>query len=148
MILGADSPAIIAGLIRKSELHLAVVDKDAAKVARMRKHFMAAGQYGDRVSVHHIVGERLPFTDGFANLVIASGSNWPDAETKRMAAPYHGVAWLSDTQLWKRGPVEGGGRWTHMYADLANSAFGVVISNGTVFRTTKVTNDLYAWCVR
>lgn len=56
---GIGSGRLITELARQSNLHLIAIDGDAAKVDAFRKEMIAAGLYGERVSVH--AGDPLTF---------------------------------------------------------------------------------------
>jgi outer membrane protein assembly factor BamB len=127
VVLGGESPKLVEALIRSSELQVTVICRDASTTAALRKRWIAAGVYGKRVSslrVDDPQSAKPTFTEGFANLVVVDDKRWKPEQVKRLVAPYHGVAQLADGAIWRRGAVKGGGRWTHMYADLANSANG------------------------
>lgn len=49
---GVESGELLAALASMSELHIVAVDPDPNRVAAARERLMAAGLYGDRVSVH------------------------------------------------------------------------------------------------
>ena len=135
VVLGGESPERIEALMRLSELHVTVVVGDAKTETALRTRWLAAGVYGKRVGVLRVddPNNAPGFTEGFANLVVVDDPRWTTEQGKRLVAPYHGIARLADGTTWKRGPVDGGGRWTHMYADLGNSANG---------RDTRITSRL------
>ncbi|HUW55370.1 MAG TPA: malectin domain-containing carbohydrate-binding protein, partial [Planctomycetota bacterium] len=72
--LGIDSGRLIEELIRQSDLHVIGVDRDAAKINRLRRKLDAAGLYGERVSLH--VGDPASFDlpPYFARLVVVGES--------------------------------------------------------------------------
>ena len=136
VVIGGDTPERVEALMRSSELHITVVVNDKKTLTVLRARWIAAGVYGKRVSVLPVDDPRSAthaFTEGFANVVVAEDKRWTAEKVKRLVAPYHGVAQLSDGTVWRRGAVEGGGRWTHMYADLGNTANG---------RNTRITSRL------
>jgi outer membrane protein assembly factor BamB len=56
---GVDDGAVLAEVLRQSELHVTAVDPDPVKVDQLRRRFDAAGLYGRRVALH--VGEPAGF---------------------------------------------------------------------------------------
>ena len=130
LILGAENAGLIQRLINETDLKLVVVDGDPTTVARLRSLMMRTGAYGTRISVHHIDGDQLPFTDYFANTII-DGSvdsndtlrSWSESEIKRVLRPNGGALWKKPyEQALTRGPLEGAGEWTHLYANSANTS--------------------------
>jgi outer membrane protein assembly factor BamB len=59
VVWGAGSGRLVTELARQSSLHLIVVEPDADKVQKLREQLVAAGLYGERVSVH--AGDPLAF---------------------------------------------------------------------------------------
>jgi len=160
LVLGCPSGQLAWELARLTDLQIVCVEPDAARVDVVRRRLDEAGVYGVRVTVHRSPLDRLPYTDGFANLIVSERTLFtgelptPAAEVCRVLRPCGGVAWLGRPQtdgrlaraaldawlkpspqkpwqietrggLWavlRRGPVEGAGQWSHLYADAGNSA--------------------------
>lgn len=138
VVVGEADMAIAHGLIELTDLHFAFVTPS------MRETFAACGLLGDRVTILSEHGaSTLPFTTGFANLVIAYPSNGvvtvPASEAMRVVRPLGGMVvteqhdWLrsagsetkplsGDWHAWVRGPVPGAGEWTQLYADAGHTA--------------------------
>jgi len=169
LVYGFGEGRLAYELARRSELVVLGVSSDAAAVAKARKVLAKAKLYGPRITVRHVESQsKLPFTDGFANLIVSedilAGRKPPGsaAEMFRVLRP-GGVAqfgapkgaaveaWLKAGKVaaivsrqggwWasvKRGPLEGTGEWTHQYGRADNSAFG-----GETLGGATATDDLH-----
>ena len=70
LLLGADKSSVDA-LLNHTKLHLMVVDSDSVNVATLRRHYDAAGQYGERVSIFYRENPaNFPVAPYFADLVL------------------------------------------------------------------------------
>ena len=151
LILDDDEGRLAWALAQRTELQLYVVEPDAAEVARAREALTAAGLYGARVSVEGDDGASRSFPPYLANLIVCRPSPTGEApatpanELLRVLRPLGGVAivggpagaldaWGKDLPAdqvtirrdgaWTtltRGALPGAGRWTHLYADAANT---------------------------
>ncbi len=128
---GCGDGALSYELARRSRLHVFAVDPDPANVAAARRRLDAAGLYGARVSVHLADLARLPCPANFADLVVSGRAvtegAWPgpDVEVRRIQRPFGGAACAGRPGLMRvslKGRLEGVGRWTHQYADPANTS--------------------------
>ena len=100
LVLGIDSGRLIEELVRQSELHVIAVDKDAEKVASIRKRLDDMGLYGTRASV--FVGDPVtfPLSPYLASLVTSETPDDLNQAGERAFAeavyhvlrPYGGVA--------------------------------------------------------
>lgn len=117
-------------LARRTKLQIYAVDADPAKVEAARRMLEAAGLYGVRVTVHHADPSAIAYPDFFADLVVSGRSVLEGAESApreaaaRMQRPFGGIACYGPAeaiQIHSRGPLEGTGQWTHLYADPANT---------------------------
>ncbi|NRA95055.1 MAG: PQQ-binding-like beta-propeller repeat protein, partial [Planctomycetes bacterium] len=65
---------------------------------------------------------RLP--DRFANAVVIPNASGLTDEVKRVVRPWGGAVFVANSHepIWTRGPLEGAGSWTHIYANPANTA--------------------------
>ncbi|MBI2926900.1 MAG: PQQ-binding-like beta-propeller repeat protein [Verrucomicrobia bacterium] len=130
LLLGSENLTLAKSLVRRTDLKVALVLRDAAKVDALRRELADTALYGSRISVHRIEAETLPFTDHFANLVIDEGvfgksrsAAWPELEMKRVLRPFGSLAWSrGQRQPVVSPPLEGAGQWTHLYANAANTA--------------------------
>ncbi len=155
LVVGCGDGMLIDQLARRSNLYVHAVDTDPDRVAQTRSSLMKSKLYGVRATVQHVESyERLPFTNFFANLIVADR---PVAETMnadtakelyRILRPNGGMAFLGtdpqkldwlDTSveqfrlathvdgpwsIFTRLPLEGVGEWTHQYGNPDNSSNG------------------------
>jgi outer membrane protein assembly factor BamB len=54
-----------------SDLKIYAVESDATKVAEARKLLMKTGLYGNRIVIHHLVENDLPYSNFFADLIVS-----------------------------------------------------------------------------
>ncbi|MDP6356405.1 MAG: PQQ-binding-like beta-propeller repeat protein [Planctomycetota bacterium] len=138
LIAGSGGGELAYELAWRTKMRIVCVEGDAEAVARSRTRLNDAGLYGARVTVHHLPEKgKLPYTDYMFNLVVSAalvhGEKFPGsrAEALRVLRPHGGIAILdSFRDVRKRGPLEGEGSWTHMYANPANT----VCSDDTLVR--------------
>ena len=66
----------------------------------------------------------LPYTDYLFNVVVAVGAPTPRDKVLRVTRPYGGLAAFGtdEKSIVRRGPLEGAGEWSHMYADPSNTS--------------------------
>ena len=124
MVLGADDPDFITGLVSGSSLVLIVIDPDKDKIAALRSQLDKAGVYGARISAH--VGDVGDFglPPYFASLIVANGIKIDDELTKTVfesLRPYGGVASLDKTVLRRSGSLPGSDSWSHEFGNAANT---------------------------
>ena len=120
---------LAAGIAGGSELQVVCVMRDARAAAEARRRLDAAALAG-RVAVHHCPGPRLPYSDYLFNLVVDAARLAGRApaisrdEVMRVLRPCGGVAVLgpADGDVVRRGPLDGQGEWTHLYAEPGNTA--------------------------
>ena len=125
VVLGCGDGRLVCELARRTNLSLVGIEDDAGKRAAARRALDAAGLHGVRATVQSGPLSSLP--SGFANLVVFDRVTNPTAaapaEASRLAKPCGGVLCLDGpAKLTRRGPLEGAGEWTHLYADPANTA--------------------------
>jgi outer membrane protein assembly factor BamB len=142
-------------LAKRTDLIIVGVSEDAAAVTKARKLLSDAGLYGPRITVRHVESmAKLPFTDGFANLIVSEdilAGGKPTGSAAEMfrilkpggsallGAPQGGPveAWLKAGKVdsviscengWWAGITRdipaGFGVWTHQYGLPNNSSFG------------------------
>ena len=104
VVLGARDGQVALELVRQSDLKLVIVEANEARVQATRRLLADAGVYGVRASVHHLVGDTLPYGNFMANLVISESSmdsgeppRWSAAEVHRLVRPTGGVVLLGTT---------------------------------------------------
>lgn len=113
LVLGCGTGQLAYELAKRSELIVVGADEDAAAIGEARKRLRAAGVYGTRVTVRHVSSlAKLPFTSGFANLVVSesllAAGQCPGtaAEMFRVLRPQGGVACLGVARAEQKGTVE------------------------------------------
>jgi outer membrane protein assembly factor BamB len=149
LLLGSDV-ALAAGLSKNSRLAVSCFDHERARMLATRNELDAMGLYGVAIALHHGQYADLPYTDHFANLVVATERLGVSElkELYRVLRPYGGKAYLACDSVsvaqWRsllaeagvptgdiratggaliieKGPLDGAGSWTHQCADARNS---------------------------
>lgn len=129
--LGCGDGQLALALATQSQLKIIAVDSDRQMVEQARAMLLAAGVYGNRVTVLCRDESDTGFPRYFADLIVsgralsAGSTSFSDQEAQRLQRPYGGVICtgpINDLQIRERGPLEGAGSWTHQYADPANTA--------------------------
>jgi outer membrane protein assembly factor BamB len=72
LILDGGEGRLACELARRSDFKIVAVESDAGRADQTRRVLDSAGLYG-RVAVHHLTGDRLPYTSRFANVVVSDG---------------------------------------------------------------------------
>ena len=105
IVLGAETGDLALELIRASELEIVILERDAAKVSKIRRYLDSAGVYGVRATVQHLESENLPHGAYLANLVVSESmalSGRPPSvsfeEAYRIARPAGGILYLGSNQ--------------------------------------------------
>lgn len=127
--LGCADGRLSYELARQTHLKVVAVANDPKSFERARAMLDAAGYLGSRVTLLKRDLKKTGLPDYFANLVISAqsllqGKPLPIAEAKRAQRPYGGVLCSGrrgDIRTAIRRGVEGAGKWTHQYADAANT---------------------------
>jgi outer membrane protein assembly factor BamB len=128
--LGCGDGLLTIELARRTNLRIYAVDADPGKVAAARARLHAARLYGVRVTVHQADLAAVPYPNYFADLVVSGRSVTEGADAvpwrtvEPALRPYGGLACLGPPGAMRksvRGPLEGAGEWTHLYADPANT---------------------------
>jgi len=126
LVLNAEQGRLVGEIARRTQLHVIGLEDDADNVETARRALDQAGLYG-RAVIHHGPLDPLPYGDRLFNLVTADGVP-PDNsdEVARVLVPESGTACFARGEpiAWdvSRGkPLEGAGRWTHAYANPANT---------------------------
>lgn len=151
LLLGENAAESAYQLAQATEFSIVAIDDDAQRVAAHRGYLRRAGAYGTRVAILEGTLDTLPFTEYAFNLIVAADAPAEVSEMLlRSLRPEGGVALvaaLGELSEWtnllngmddfeyqelrspgvsgikiERGAVEGGGRWTHLYADAGNTA--------------------------
>ncbi len=72
LVLDAGEGQLCRELAIRSELRVIGIEPDRDTANRARRAIAAAGLYGNRVTIHHIEGKGLPYTDMSANLIVGA----------------------------------------------------------------------------
>lgn len=130
LVAGVGSGDVVRALVRESTWQVVVADEDPGRIAALQAEFSATGEYGTRISAVIARDRRLPFTDAFANVVIAErrleeagAVPWMDSELERVTRPSGGIWWnCTCDDPHRRGALPGAGSWTHQFGDPGNTA--------------------------
>ena len=122
--LGSGDGRLTAALRASDSYVVHGLDGQQRNVEAARAHIKSLGLYG-KVSVEHWSGERLPYIDNFANLIVSENlGRLPMSEVMRVLAP-NGVAYLKTGGTWQKTvkprPKEMD-EWTHYLHDPSNNA--------------------------
>ena len=125
VVLGCGDGRLACELAGLTDLTILGIEENASKLASARSALDKAGVAGVRVTVRRGPLSTLP--RGFANLVVFDRVTNPDvtapADAAGLVRPWGGALCLDGpARLTRRGPLEGAGEWTHLYADPANTA--------------------------
>lgn len=129
--LGSGDGQLTAALRAGDSYLVHGLDPDPEKVKASRRALLARGIYGP-VSIDRLGGDRLPYTSGTVNLIVAESADLaPEAEIRRVLTP-RGVAYVKGPGgQWTKSvqPVPGAiDDWTHFL----HSAGGNAVSHDTV----------------
>ncbi|NOZ39564.1 MAG: PQQ-binding-like beta-propeller repeat protein [Planctomycetes bacterium] len=100
-VYGVDDPKLLDRLLSSSDLHLVVVEKDAALVAQLRERYDATGHYGKRIAIH--TGDPLTFRAPpyVASVVVVGTTDVSQLARPDMlramyesVRPYGGILWF------------------------------------------------------
>ncbi|OHB79652.1 MAG: hypothetical protein A2W31_10865 [Planctomycetes bacterium RBG_16_64_10] len=128
--LGCGDGRLAFELAKRSQLQIYAVGDDAQQVEQARAKLSAAGVYGPQVTVHCRPLNDTGYPHYLANLVVSArsvlqgASAVPETEASRLQRPYGGVICIGKPGAMYvafRGPLVGGGSWTHQYANAANT---------------------------
>lgn len=125
--LGCGDGSLCMALTQVSDLKVIAVEPDAELFAKARARFLAAGLYGSRVMIFNRPLDATGLPGTVANLIVSSRAALDGkvlAEAKRIQRPYGGAICSLDGErvvVERSAAVAGGGRWTHQYADPANT---------------------------
>ncbi|MHC4983203.1 MAG: outer membrane protein assembly factor BamB family protein, partial [Planctomycetota bacterium] len=128
--LGCGDGALAYELARRTELQIVAIDADAASVAAAREKLDKAGLYGVRVTVLQADPADTHLPGYFANLIVSNAAltkgaePLPAGEIARLQRPWGGVVCIGrpgEMKVDVRGPLAGAGKWTHQFADAANT---------------------------
>ncbi|UCD49103.1 MAG: PQQ-binding-like beta-propeller repeat protein [Phycisphaerales bacterium] len=122
--LGCGDGRLTAALHANDAFLVQGLDTDRANVQRARDHIRARGLYGP-VSVDQLTGDRLPYINNLANLIVVEERvRIPQREILRVLCP-GGVACIRKGAGWTKttkSRPEAIDEWTHYLHDASNNA--------------------------
>ncbi len=144
LLLGAEDPGLISGLLTETSLNLVVYDKDARRIEILREKYDKAGIPSERAHFLHYDGSFSPLLKYFASLIIVTdpfytGNGDKDLlaqllpktgkKQKSLAKCFRELQLIAPTTreekdyylISRTGPLEGSASWTHNYGDIANT---------------------------
>ncbi len=123
LVDGLTDGRLVEGLLANSKLYIVAVDRDAAKVDRIRRALDRRGCFEThRLSVLHLDLKPDTLPPYFASLVLSESGGKPSDVALLSQRPYGGAAVDRHAGQWrvhKRGPLENAGNWDHEYANAA-----------------------------
>ena len=129
VVIGCESPALLAKLRANDSYLVHGLDSDPAKVAAARKHLRAEKLYGS-VTAARWDGTQLPYVDSLVNLIVITGrTQAPADEMTRVLAPNGVIVDIRRPKvevIRKDWPAELD-EWTHYLYDASNGS----VSNDT-----------------
>ena len=122
--IGCGDGKLTAALRANNRYLVHGLDRSESRVAQAREYIRTLGVYGD-VSSEQLKGNRLPYVDNLANLVVSENlGSIPKSEVLRVLAP-NGVAYIKNggdwTKVVKSWPDDTD-EWTHFLHDASNNA--------------------------
>lgn len=133
LILNPCQGEVAMAIAARTEFKVICLESDSVTTNSLRRTFDQARLSG-RVAVHTASdAQRLPYSDYLFNLVIDAAActktNRPSellvvrSEVERVTRPGGGLAVFGPeaSDLFRRGPLDGIGEWTHQYADPGNT---------------------------
>ena len=123
LVVGLDDPQLALDLALQSDLRIVVMEADAEKVAGARRLYDRLGLYGTRIAVHQGSGNKLPYAQYFANLIVAKKGSFDAKAVRRCLRPCGGVMAVitgdgpADITLTRRGTLPGADDWSHPFAN-------------------------------
>ncbi|MDA7645728.1 PQQ-binding-like beta-propeller repeat protein, partial [bacterium] len=123
VLAGIRASGFIETIIDRTKLKVIVLFQEEESVTSFRQKALSRGLYGTRLAVHRVGSATLPFTDGFAALVIHDGETFSREEVFRIGRPHGGVVWdlTKESEVQMPG-LEGEGTWTHLYGNSSNTS--------------------------
>ena len=125
VVLGGTDPEAGIELARHTQIQVHVLLETAGQVASARKSIWSQGLTGRVTPVHAPPGREPAYVDGLFNIALVPAAAQPRTHktASRLVRPWGGlvVELTSGKVLSRRGPLEGAGHWSHMYADAANT---------------------------
>ncbi len=149
LYVGVENEAVLEALVDLTDFHIFVIDDDPKLVDRLRRHYVARGDYGERIVARVGDFETLRFSPYFASLVVCDKSELAGPQDVQAiystVRPYGGALVFRDkpvedvqqaakklekaevsrvdgyTIVKRQGALVGSANWTHEFGDAANS---------------------------
>ncbi len=126
VVIGLADGALVEGLLRGSDLRVIAIDRDAKRVAAVRRRLDERGLFDDhRLSVLAGDAARRGLPPCMASLITTETDLALSDALREVLRPFGGTfaAIRGDKVTIERrdGPIPNTGQWTHEYADAANS---------------------------
>lgn len=130
LVVHSNSGAIVESLLRKSKLHVVVVEPNGATADELRRALDARHLFDDhRLAVLSGSPEKVGLPPYFASLIVADSNNAVSDATRNCQRPFGGVLATGrfghsshELRVTRRaGPPAGSADWTHEFQDAANS---------------------------
>lgn len=124
LVIGPSDTSLVAGLLKKSNLHVVVLVSDESAADQTRRAFDGHGLFNEhRLAV---VSAESELPRWFASLIVAESTAALTDSVKRCLHPYRGVTATNIGSgkiktAKNNGPPMGAGNWTHEFRDAANS---------------------------
>ncbi|MCP4376259.1 MAG: PQQ-binding-like beta-propeller repeat protein [bacterium] len=125
--LGCADGSLSIALAQVSNLMVIAVEPDKALFTKARDRFQQAGLYGTRIMIFNRPLAKTALPNMFANVIVSKRNALSGpvlAEAKRIQRPYGGAictATGDKITVQRRSAIKGSGRWTHQYANPANT---------------------------
>ena len=150
LVYGVDDGGFLEALALNSELVIAAVDEDPARIDKTRRYLDSKGLYGKRIALHRGSVSSFQAPPYMASLTVVNEPDESHMENIiRSMRPYGGKAWLNAAArqkgsfaqavdrarangigiasagesivLTREGPLAGAAQWTHQYGNIANT---------------------------
>jgi len=124
IVLGSGDVRPAIELARRTSMQVHVVLDSPASLGPARTAIWRNGLAGRVTALHSPPGTLPPYTEGLFNVAVLSGpARNRIKQASQLVRPWGGlvVDAQSGSILARRGPLEGAGHWSHMYADAANT---------------------------
>lgn len=128
LILGGTDATLAYELARRTNLKVTLIDRDAARVAKLREIIYPTGVYGSRIEVIHAPTDTIPLNSCIANFILSERTMigeplpYPESEFKRLTRPSGGRV-ITRKLNFTRPALPDSDEWTHQYGNSENRAY-------------------------
>ena len=114
---------LMCALTENNQYQIISYCKTRAETDKLRNQLDKKGLYGVRIVIHEVNQTKLPYTDGMFNVILDPKDQLSEGAVSRLLNPYNGLALQGEqlNRISKGKRPQGGGQWTHMYADPSNT---------------------------